>query len=192
MLSSQSSPLLRKALLADAVISGFTGLLMLFGAGFLSGMLDLPEAFLRFAGLVLLPYVVFVAYVTFQQPISRTAAWVVIVFNDLWAAASIYHTAARQLGEAQHPRNCLRTDPGTGCGWVLGNTVPGSAPVGNDRGLTTKRRGDESWVRLLFSCPLYHNQDKRVLSCRSSRHAIIRAYSSQTGTRVTLASPSSL
>jgi len=89
MLLSQSSPLLRKALLADAVISGVTGLLMLFGAGFLSGMLDLPEAFLRFAGLVLLPYVVFVAYVTFQQPISRTAAWVVIVFNDLWAAASI-------------------------------------------------------------------------------------------------------
>jgi hypothetical protein len=89
MLSSQSSPLLRKVLLADAVISGVTGLLMLFGAGFLSGMLDLPEAFLRFAGLVLLPYVVFVAYVTFQQPISRTAAWVVIVFNDLWVAASI-------------------------------------------------------------------------------------------------------
>lgn len=74
MLSSQASPLLRKALLADALISSVTGLLMLFGAGFLSGMLDLPEALLRLAGLMLLPYVVFVAYVTFRQPVSLTAA----------------------------------------------------------------------------------------------------------------------
>jgi hypothetical protein len=89
MLTSRPSPLLRQALLADAVLSGATGLLMLLGAGFLAGLLDLPEALLRYAGLALVPYVAFVAYVATRKPISRAAVWVVIVANDLWAAASV-------------------------------------------------------------------------------------------------------
>lgn len=38
------SPLfLRRALLADALVSGATGLLLLLGAGLLAGLLELPE-----------------------------------------------------------------------------------------------------------------------------------------------------
>lgn len=89
MLTSQSSPRLRQALLADAVISGAAGPLMLLGAGFLAGLLGLPEALLRYAGLALVPYVAFVAYVATRQPISLTSVWAVIVANDLWAVASV-------------------------------------------------------------------------------------------------------
>jgi hypothetical protein len=89
MVSSHSSPLLRQALVADAAVSGATGLLMLLGAGFLAGLLGLPEALLRYAGLVLVPYVAFVAYTATREPISLTAVWAVITANILWAVVSV-------------------------------------------------------------------------------------------------------
>ena len=54
---------LRRALLVDAAASGLTGALMLAGAGMLTELLGLPAALLRGAGLVLIPYVAFVATV---------------------------------------------------------------------------------------------------------------------------------
>lgn len=44
---------LQRVLLADALISGATGLVLLLGASFLAGLLELPEALLRSAGLLL-------------------------------------------------------------------------------------------------------------------------------------------
>jgi hypothetical protein len=66
--------LLRRALLGDAIISGATGLLMLGGATLLASLLALPEPLLRYAGLVLLPFAAFVAYVGSRANISRSAA----------------------------------------------------------------------------------------------------------------------
>ena len=80
---------LRRALLADAVVSGATGLLMALGASFLSGLLNLPEALLRYAGLFLLPYAAFVGYVGMQTHPARPAVWVVIGANALWALDSL-------------------------------------------------------------------------------------------------------
>jgi hypothetical protein len=82
------SPFLRRVLLADALISGATGLLMLVGAGVLTSMLDLPAALLRTAGLILLPYALFVVYVATRSS-QRAAVWAVILINALWAIDSI-------------------------------------------------------------------------------------------------------
>ncbi len=83
------SSFLRQALLADAVISGATGLLMFGGASFLAPLLALPEALLRYAGLILLPYGLIVAYVGTRSRIHRGAVWAVIVINALWALDSL-------------------------------------------------------------------------------------------------------
>ena len=83
------SPFLRRALLADALISGATGLLMLIGANVLASLLGLPEALLRYAGLVLLPYGALVAYVATREQLRRWAVWAVIVANAIWAVDSI-------------------------------------------------------------------------------------------------------
>ncbi len=83
------SPVLRQVLLADAVISGATGLLMFLGADILTNVLGLPIALLRYAGLILLPYGVFVAYVATRRSVHRPAVWAVILINVLWATDSI-------------------------------------------------------------------------------------------------------
>jgi hypothetical protein len=80
---------LRFALLADAAASGATGLMMIAGAGLLDGLLGLPVALMREAGLLLVPYVAFVAYVGTRETISRPAVQATIAINVLWVAASI-------------------------------------------------------------------------------------------------------
>ena len=79
---------LRYALLADAVASGATGLLMIVGAGLLEGLLGLPTALMREAGLVLLPYVAFVAWAGTRETISRPAVQAIIAMNVLWVIGS--------------------------------------------------------------------------------------------------------
>ncbi len=83
------SSFLRRALLADAIVSGASGLLMFGGASFLTDMLALPEALLRYAGLILLPYSAYVAYVATREHLSRTAVLSVIAVNALWTLDSI-------------------------------------------------------------------------------------------------------
>jgi hypothetical protein len=85
----QPNTFLRCALLADAVASGATGLLLIAGAGLLEGFLNIPVALSREAGLVLIPYVAFVAYVGTRENIMRGAVWAIIVANAVWALASI-------------------------------------------------------------------------------------------------------
>jgi hypothetical protein len=84
----QSSTFLRRALTLDAVASGATALLVIGAAGLLDGLLGLPAALLRGAGLVLVPYVAFVIYACTREAIPRAAVWVIIAANALWAAAS--------------------------------------------------------------------------------------------------------
>ena len=88
-LIDRSPKFLRRAILADAAASGATGLMMIAGAGLLEGLLGLPAALLRGAGIVLLPYVAFVAWVGTRGEISHAAVWTIIAANALWVAASI-------------------------------------------------------------------------------------------------------
>ena len=84
----QASNFLRRALVLDALASGATGLLMIAGASLVEGLLGLPAALLRGAGLVLVPYVAFVVYTGTRETISRPAVWTIIAANVAWAAAS--------------------------------------------------------------------------------------------------------
>jgi hypothetical protein len=85
----QPNTFLRYALLADAIASGATGLLLIAGAGLLEGFLNIPVALSREAGLVLIPYVAFVAYVGTRENIMHGAVWAIIVANAVWALASV-------------------------------------------------------------------------------------------------------
>jgi hypothetical protein len=86
---AQPNPFLRYALLADAIASGATGLLLIAGAGLLESLLNIPVALSREAGLVLIPYVAFVATVGTRENIMRGAVWAIIVANAVWALASV-------------------------------------------------------------------------------------------------------
>jgi len=101
----RQSTFLRYALLADAVASGATGLLLIAGASLLEGLLGLPTALMREGGLVLVPYVAFVAWVGTRETISRTAVQAVIALNVLWVAGSALllvsgHVTPTALGSA--------------------------------------------------------------------------------------------
>ncbi|NJM05626.1 hypothetical protein HC891_04655 [Candidatus Gracilibacteria bacterium] len=80
---------LQRALIADAVISGGTGLLMGIGATLLAPVLALPEPLLRYAGIMLLPFAAFVAFVALRAAIVPGLAWLVIGLNSVWVLASI-------------------------------------------------------------------------------------------------------
>ena len=80
---------LRYALLADAIASGATGVLLIVGAGLLDGLLGLPVALMREAGLLLVPYVALVAYVGTREHISRPAVQTIIALNIVWTVCSI-------------------------------------------------------------------------------------------------------
>jgi hypothetical protein len=83
------SPLLRQALLSDAVTSAACGLLMLLGAGPLSSLLGLPELLLRLSGAVLLPYAAVIAYLGMREKLQRPFVWAVVIGNVIWTADSL-------------------------------------------------------------------------------------------------------
>ncbi len=90
-MSLLSSPnLLRYALIGDAVASGATGLLMIAGAGFLSGLLGLPEQLLMVSGAILMPFTAMVAYLATREQPSEGSVWAVILINIAWVAASAF------------------------------------------------------------------------------------------------------
>ncbi|MDY7231054.1 hypothetical protein [Hyalangium rubrum] len=81
--------LLRRVLLADGVISGSTGLLMLLAASPLGGLLGLNVDLLRIAGLSLLPFAAFLVYLAARGNISRRVVWAIVVLNLLWVIDSV-------------------------------------------------------------------------------------------------------
>jgi len=89
MTTSQPSIFLRRALLADAAVSGAAGALMLLGAGPLTGLLGIPALLLRVAGLALLPYAALVLRLGRSERPARAAVWAVIAVNLLWAAGCV-------------------------------------------------------------------------------------------------------
>ena len=85
----QPSLLLRRALLADAVFSGISALLLSFGAGLLASLLNLPETLLRETGLFLVAYAALVGWLGTRQAIPKVLVAVVVAGNAAWAVASI-------------------------------------------------------------------------------------------------------
>ncbi|MGL4260399.1 MAG: hypothetical protein ACRCTX_02180 [Afipia sp.] len=88
---------LRRALQIDAVFSGAAALMLVFGAGFFASLLNLPEAFLRNTGLVLVVFTLGVGYLASREMMSKTAVWAVIVINAIWTIDSIVLLASGWL-----------------------------------------------------------------------------------------------
>jgi len=79
---------LRAILVIDALASGAIALLLLIGAGALDSAFDLPAAFLRGTGLVLVPWVVSLLAIASRKTMNRNAVWVVAAVNTGWVAGS--------------------------------------------------------------------------------------------------------
>jgi len=80
---------LRRSLLADALITLATGLLLALGAAPLSGLLGLPQPLLFWAGVSLVPFAGLVALLARREQAPRAAVWAVVLYNALWALDSV-------------------------------------------------------------------------------------------------------
>jgi hypothetical protein len=83
------SLLLRRALQADALVSGAMALLLTFGAGTLAPLLALPQPLLLETGLFLIAYAAFVGWLGSRAALQRPLVLLVIIGNALWTLASI-------------------------------------------------------------------------------------------------------
>ena len=84
-----SSTFLRRVLLADAVSTGASGLLLVLGSGVLAPMLRLPAALLFYSGVSFLAFATLVGPAAARRSLPRAAAWAIVLYNALWAAASV-------------------------------------------------------------------------------------------------------
>jgi hypothetical protein len=80
--------LLRFALLADAAASGLMGVLTAAGAGLLAPFLGLPSPLLFWAGLLLIPFALFVAWTGTREQLPSGAVGAVVIVNLAWVAGS--------------------------------------------------------------------------------------------------------
>jgi hypothetical protein len=76
---------LRSSLAADAMVCATTGLMTIVFAAPLADLTDLPANLLRVAGLLLMPYVAFLAALVRRTSIPERAASVAIGVNIAWA-----------------------------------------------------------------------------------------------------------
>lgn len=82
------TPFLRNTLYLDALASGATALLMFVGASLLSGLLELPEPLLFWAGLVLIPFVAMLVIIARRDSVPGGLLPGIIVLNVLWIIGS--------------------------------------------------------------------------------------------------------
>jgi hypothetical protein len=85
----ESSPFLRRALLADAVFSGVSTVVMTFDSGALAPFLNLPETLLRETGLFLIAYAALVGWLWSRPQVAKLLVMIVIAGNAAWTLASI-------------------------------------------------------------------------------------------------------
>lgn len=83
------SLLLRRAIQADALVSGAMALLLVVGSDVLGPFLNLPEEFLRSTGLVLVAYAALVGLFGTRGVMPKIAVWAVIAINAIWTLASV-------------------------------------------------------------------------------------------------------
>jgi len=97
-LTLQASPsVLRKVLLLDAITCVAMGLLLVAAAAGLARMLGLPESFLSWAGVALLPCAALMGFASRAGSQSKPPGWLVwmvILGNLAWVVASLLTVAA--------------------------------------------------------------------------------------------------
>jgi len=80
---------LRRAILADAIFSGISAVVLTFGAGTLAPLLNLPEALLRETGLFLIAYAALVGWLGTRSSMPKILVAIVIAGNAAWTLGSI-------------------------------------------------------------------------------------------------------
>lgn len=81
---------LRRAILADAIFSGASAVLLSLGAGGpLAPLLNLPEPLLRETGLFLIAYAALAGWLGTRQAMPKALVVIVIAGNAAWTVASI-------------------------------------------------------------------------------------------------------
>jgi hypothetical protein len=83
------SPLLRLALLIDAVATAATGLLMFAGGATVAPLTGLPPGLLYYAGLLLLPYAAGIGYLASRAAAPSVVVWAIIAGNAAWTLDSL-------------------------------------------------------------------------------------------------------
>jgi hypothetical protein len=84
-----SSQFLRRALLADAIFSGLSAVVMTLDAGALAGFLNLPEALLPETGLFLIVYTMLVGWLGTRPSVPKALVMIVVAGNAAWTLASL-------------------------------------------------------------------------------------------------------
>jgi hypothetical protein len=85
----RASDLLRRALLADAVVSGTTAAALIVFADAAATLFGVPAALLRMVGLILVPFAAVVLIIARRPDVGRRSILAVIGCNALWAVDSI-------------------------------------------------------------------------------------------------------
>jgi uncharacterized protein YjeT (DUF2065 family) len=80
---------LRRAIVADAIVSGAMALLLTFDAEMLAPLLNLPEALLRETGLFLIAYAALVGWLGTRSSMPKLLVAIVIAGNAAWTLGSI-------------------------------------------------------------------------------------------------------
>ena len=84
-----ASVFMRRAFLLDTITSSMMALLLIFGAGELAPLFNLPEDMLRETGLVLIAYTALVGWLATRQSMPKALVLSVIAINAAWTVASI-------------------------------------------------------------------------------------------------------
>ena len=92
---------LRRVWWADAAVSAVVGATMALAAAPLGELIGLPARLLAVAGLSLLPYAAFLAWLATRAAVPRAAAWAPVLLNVVWAidcvALALLHADAGGL-----------------------------------------------------------------------------------------------
>ena len=80
---------LRRVWWADAAVSAVVGAAMAGAAGPIGELIGLPARLLAVAGLSLLPYAAFLAWLATRSAVPRAAAWAPVLLNVVWAVDCI-------------------------------------------------------------------------------------------------------
>ncbi|MBU1285031.1 MAG: hypothetical protein KJ989_04930 [Gammaproteobacteria bacterium] len=89
MTTVHPSLLLRRTLLADGLVGVITTAQLLLLTNWLSSLLALPGEFLFSVGVVLIPLVAFLLWLSRRESMARAAVYTVIGLNALWVVLSL-------------------------------------------------------------------------------------------------------
>ena len=89
MIDRTPSSFVRRALLADGIVSGVTGALLTLSAPFTSTLFGLPASLLTGAGIFCVAYGATLGWLSRAPSLSPPVVRTIIVGNALWVAASV-------------------------------------------------------------------------------------------------------